>query len=690
MLTLVGTTFATGPYAPTNWPPTIDATKKVHYALTDTDPGFVVPNENWTNSLFWVSGSDSTFVSQQVCGTSVTFTGTKATAQYINIADYEWPFWNTQPTIDILVQVYGDDTLMIPTALTNTRVWRFREGTTGTYVCGPGSGTQSKTVNGATVATNIHNFKWNWLLFQITNEPVFICSTNSGNRWLGSVNPGSSGNSTYGGINGGTMRMNPSSPSSWSGLIIHALALGEAGAFGTPEDINLFEPADVVVCDPVPPQNLVGIDFNAGSTNHLQVMNDTDQTVTFVNNAGPTGDLRKAVIPTGPYLNFGILDNYLGQPCNPNIAIKVCLDFYDDPAFAGLGAQFGPEAYAADQFGGNCAPNGVYPSSGLHTLLGTGKWIRRSWTIPGVNLFGVNTAPLTGGPRFISSGAQVAVSRCEMAALRTTGPLAGQDPLAGCFVDPIICEGVYGNYAELDLPNGITDGLNVGNNTGDQTYVVELAGPSNDQRLAVRGDSAPSYNLNFAIMTNALGPTSQGNIQLGITVTYYDDPALAGSGFRPQVWQKETAGVVGFAYMDPPQNIILQGTGQWRDAYWEIGSVYLSGVNQSPQAAARFEMDSKIYISRVRYAVIRPCGTTAGQNPLLNKVTLTASSETNGMVRLSWPYRAPQAQLQALSAFPDAWSNLPGVATVEGGDYSVLRLSPTNQSQFFRVTITVP
>ena len=89
--------------------------KKVHYAVTDAAPGFTVPNANWTNSLFWGSGGDQTFVAQQVCGPVVTFTGNKAAATYINIGDQDWTFWNTQPRIDILVQAYGDETLMINT-----------------------------------------------------------------------------------------------------------------------------------------------------------------------------------------------------------------------------------------------------------------------------------------------------------------------------------------------------------------------------------------------------------------------------------------------------------------------------------------------------------------------------------------------------------------------------------------------
>ena len=42
-LTLAGTTFAAGPYSPTNWPPTINPTKKVHYVVTDGAASFIEP-----------------------------------------------------------------------------------------------------------------------------------------------------------------------------------------------------------------------------------------------------------------------------------------------------------------------------------------------------------------------------------------------------------------------------------------------------------------------------------------------------------------------------------------------------------------------------------------------------------------------------------------------------------------------
>jgi hypothetical protein len=386
------------------------------------------------------------------------------------------------------------------------------------------------------------------------------------------------------------------------------------------------------------------------------------------------------------FLNFGITSNYLGQPCNDNVIVKMCVDYYDDPAFASMGVMFGPYAYAMDSLGDLT----YLPFSSMALLQGTGKWIRRSWVVPGVNLIGVNTAPLTGGPQLASFNGQVAVSRCEIAVLRTTGPLAGQDPLASCYQDPDICNGIYGNYAELDLGSGVTNGVDVGSSSGDQTFVVEMAGPPGDQRLSISADQpADGYIFNFQILTNAIGPTSQGNMRLAMLVTYYDDPVLAGQNFRPEVWSVQQFNTTTLAHMSSAYNMVLQGTGKWRDAYWEIGTISLNGVNQGPQAAARFSCSGPVHISRIRYAVVRPCGTTAGQNLLINPVQLTAATDTNGLVRLSWPYQAPQAVLQGCSSLPGAWSNVPGTPAVEGGDKSVVRVGTTSaNTQFYRLSLT--
>lgn len=657
---------AGGPYPITAWPTNINPNLMVHYWIVDGS--LTAPNPNWTPTLGLATGSDpvNDVVLQGL-------PGKQTTTANINVFDQEWQSWNTNGLIDILVQVYGDANLL--RSATDPFQGRRVQFLTGTLPTDNAS-----FVWGGMITTNIYNSQWNWLLFTITNN----FQSNLVDRLIGTLKTNATGSTNYGGINGGTIRLQgpDSGVTGWS---IRAVAFGQHGAFGTAPDINQFA-LPTGLCPPVLDVNLAGIDFN-GPTNNVQVINDagTGQEVTYQSNVGPADDKRNAVIPTGYYLNFGILSNYLGRPCNDNVAIKVCVDYYDDPAFAGLNVVFGPQTYATDNLG----TTATLPTSSLAMLQGTGRWIRRSWTIANVNLMGVNVAPLTGGPQFLSGNGQVAVSRFEIAALRSTGPLAGQDPLAGCYQDPDICTGVYGNYAELDLANGITNGVDVGSSSGDQTFVVEMAGPAGDQRLSVSPDQPTGYYLNFQILTNALGPTTQGNLYLATMVTYYDDPALAGQTFRPEVWQVQQFNTTTLAHMSSSFNMILQGTGKWRDAYWEIGAINLAGVNQGPQAAARFSCGGPVHISRIRYAVIRPCGATAGQNLLSNPVSLAAAPDTNSLVRVSWPYRAPQIFLEGKAAVTGTWSRVSGTPAIEGGEQQVLRLNTGSApSQFYRLNLT--
>ena len=155
----------------------------------------------------------------------------------------------------------------------------------------------------------------------------------------------------------------------------------------------------------VPPDvNLAFIDVNAGVTNHLSVLNDSDQTVVYQANVGPAGDLRKAVQANATYMNFGILSNYLGEPCNFPRPMKVCVEFYEDSALTG--ATFGPEMYAVDNVGGTAMYGGP-----LYMLTGSGAWMKVAFWLPAVNLIGVNTAPLTGGPRLTFSGGFPSIDR---------------------------------------------------------------------------------------------------------------------------------------------------------------------------------------------------------------------------------------------------------------------------------------
>ncbi len=378
----------------------------------------------------------------------------------MNIADSNFAVWANTPVLDILLQVYGNDKLY--NANGSGRGVSFLTGTLpNPYAAGAGP-----------VPPGANNSQWNWMLFTITNGLNSV----TGQRYVGFVPSPAPAGSQDGGVNSGTLRIQ-----NLSGIIVRAVAVGEHGAFGTPNQINVFPPPPA--CDPEPAVNLAFVDVNAKLTNNLIVLNNGDQTVTYQSNVGPAADQRTAVQATATYMNFGILNGYLGAPCNPPRPMKVCVEFYDDPALAG--ASFGPEAYAADSTGDLATYAGP-----LYTLHGSGQWVKVAFWVPNVDLAGVNTAPLTGGPRLIFNGGFPFIDRVELGVQRTgTNALAGLDPDATYYLDPTICTTNYGNYAEIDLQQGITNNLNVGTSGGDQNMVVEMAGPSGDQRLSIRPDA---------------------------------------------------------------------------------------------------------------------------------------------------------------------------------------------------------
>jgi hypothetical protein len=164
-----------------------------------------------------------------------------------------------------------------------------------------------------------------------------------------------------------------------------------------------------------------------------------------------------------------------------------------------------------------------------------------------------------------------------------------------------------------------------------------------DRRIAIRpagNDGTPGaahQYLNFSLTEQRLGPTSQPNLRLAIAVTYFDDPALTGQSFRPEVYRTEKSdGTITFAFPPASLGTVLQGSNRWVESYLELGNVKLDGVNQGPQAAARFAASGKIFFSRVRYAVIRPCGERSGQNLLEGAKPPISAVREGSNLRLSW------------------------------------------------------
>jgi hypothetical protein len=661
----------TGPFYPTNWPPTIDTNSMaVDYYIVDPSAVFDTP-PGWNPTITFSGGGDQAFVSATRDG----LVGDASTSSFMNIADTSYTQFGTVSNVDILLQVFGNDALYNGNGTGKTIT--FREGALGTEL----------PVSAGPIPAGANNGHWNWMLFSITNAINPHPQNTTGIRYIGFVPTPAPPGTQNGGVNGGTLRIE-----GIPGVLIRAVAVGPAGVFGTTNVVNaVFQ--SPVVCSPEPPVNLAYIDINAGVTNHLIVLtNDTDQTVVYQTGIGPAGDLRKAIQGTSLYMNFGILSNYLGEPCNTPRAMKVCLEFYDDPALAGL--QFGPESFAVDSTGATAPYTGP-----LYTMTGSGQWLKVAFWIPSVNLFGVNTAPYTGGPR-LTGNAFPFIDRIELGIVRAgTNALAGLDPDSSYLLNPLICTTNYGYYVELDLQHGITNGLTTGNSGGDQNMVVELAGPPSDQRLSL-APTGGNNNLQFAIIPGAsavppLGPTYQDNADVVMALTYYDDPAMVGARLYPWPYQTLRSGVTaitfpnqltGTSVFGTPYSYreTLTGSGTWKVAYFELPNVNLAGVNQGPQSVARFQTDPAtngvpasgyIHVSRVRYNVVRPCGPYVGID-MFQPVGITNSAPRPTVGWLG------QATLQATPTLGGVWTDLLSVTNNVKNSYTPPTLLPL---QFFRL-----
>ncbi|MDG2125237.1 MAG: hypothetical protein P8J87_16150 [Verrucomicrobiales bacterium] len=599
----------------------------------------------WDETLTILSGGDQGTEPVLIGG----FEGLRVTGNHLNIADSFYEDWADHETLDILVQIYGNGAVLNGGG--NPRDYQFLTGTLP----------ELNFPVGGSIPLEGKNNQWNWVLFRIPN-PI---RPSGGGRYVGFVPADAQGGIGAGGVNGGTIRVQ-----SVPGWVVRSVAIGELGAFGEPEQVNLFFTGEE--CDPEPITNHAFIDVSQGTSEHMEVLTGGDQTSSFADDIGPEGDKRRAVRTEGKYLNFGITDNYLGTGCSDPRAVKICIEYYDDPAMAG--SFFGPDEYATDDQGGT----GFYDFNKWQPTRGSGEWVRQSYLISSVNLFGVGTAPLTGGPRItFDPGANVYISRFDLAVVRVgEHPLAGSDPLADCFEDPTVCAGEYGFEAELDLQAGVSNGIAPGGSGGDQEMIQEEAGPDDDKRLSVRaahGDGTPGFAhnfINFAITDEVFGPSSQPNARLGICVTYWDNPELQGAFFRPEVYRSERGGVEAFARVPDAFNVVIEGTNTWREAYFELPDVKFSGVNQAPQAAARFVASDKIHFTRIRYGVIRDCGPTAGINPLeecKNPVVAVPIGITGieldgvlGDVSIMWNSVVGKTYLIQASTDLNTWSDLAG------------------------------
>ncbi|MDB6125815.1 MAG: hypothetical protein JWQ71_4808 [Pedosphaera sp.] len=202
-------------------PATIRPDKKVHYV--SIDGAFKPANTNWHASLKILTGGDHTTEAVTVDGHS----GVKVSGIKFNTADELYPFWAGQHSIDILMQIYGDEALLDENG--KPRYFNFLTGTLPEPIA----------VDGGTLPKEIKNKKWNWVLFRIPNGLRHM----DGGRLVGTIHPKAKGDSPIAGVsrlsgqNGGTIRMD-----GLHDLKVRFVALGEKGAFGEPDQINIFVP----------------------------------------------------------------------------------------------------------------------------------------------------------------------------------------------------------------------------------------------------------------------------------------------------------------------------------------------------------------------------------------------------------------------------------------------------------------
>lgn len=647
----------TGPFPDDTWPTTINSNAVVDYGIFDPNATFSTTPSGWNNTILsFGGGGDEDMVPVTFAG----LMGDEAQDAFANPADANWSVFESMPVLDILLQVWGNGSF--DNANGTPKSVQFLEGPAVTSPNG------LFTSPNAPLPAGLDNSAWNWLLLEVTNA----IDPDDGNRYVGDPNA----TTPYGGINGGTIRIQNIGP----GLTIRAIAIGPQGAFGTSNQINVF--AAPPVCPPEPPVNLVYIDFNQKITNDLTIISNAADGYTYIEQSGvgPAGDQRTAVQSTSGVMDFGILSNYLGQPCNAPGPMKFGIDFYDDPALAGT--TIAPGTYSTDAEGDTTTFSGT-----PYTLLGSGQWVKVGLWANGVSLFGVNTAPLTGGPTLVITGTAPFIDRVELGIARSgTNALAGLDPAPSYLLDPLVCDTNYGYYAEWDPQDGVTNNVDVGSSGGDQNMVVELAGPTNDQRIAeAPAPGSGNNNIQFALLNNVFGPDYQDNADVAIQLTYYDDPALRGAQVYPQVY---TTLQYGSPQIIPPpapynQRATLQGTGKWVTAYFELPNVNFAGVNQGPQSVVRFETapatnnepdSGDVFISRVQFNVIRPCGPFEGINMLQ---TLTAQV-TNQTVNVNW---FGTGTLQSSANVAGPYTNVLSTQDIVTNSYA----TGSNSAQFFKL-----
>jgi hypothetical protein len=176
----------------------------------------------------------------------------------------------------------------------------------------------------------------------------------------------------------------------------------------------------------------------------------------------------------------------------------------------------------------------------------------------------------------------------------------------------------------------------------------------------------------FALMNNVFGPVYQDNSDVIISVDYYDDPALTNNDLYPNTYNTMNNGNISTVSPQSPYGapVFLAGTGKWQTATWELPNVNFQGTY-----VCRFASSAPIYLSRVRFNVIRPCGSFEG----IDYLQSLGMNYTNSQMSLYW---RGQASLLSAPVVSGAYSPLLSVTNTVTNVYVP---ALTNAARFFRL-----
>ena len=202
-----------GPFSSDDWPKTADPNAVVHYM--DSESLLSPLGDDWIkDGLTILSGGDQVTTEVEIAGSFA-----QKVSDHMNVADNAFEEWADHEVIDILMLVYGNSAVL--DANGQPRNFQFLTGTLP----------EINREIGGQIPVEGSNQKWNWVLFRIPNA----IRDSDGTRLVGSIPDNAQGSFTAGGVNGGTIRLEPV-----PGLIVRAVAFGEKGAFGEPEQVNVF------------------------------------------------------------------------------------------------------------------------------------------------------------------------------------------------------------------------------------------------------------------------------------------------------------------------------------------------------------------------------------------------------------------------------------------------------------------